>query len=343
MGANLPQLDARPWPREVPDFIPMPNGIAPPSTALPASISRHNSPDLSAQLHYAARRTLDAIVCSVLDDDPGLRLCAAFAAKNAARVIKGLNRLRDQTGTQRACIAVEADAPRKWDADLRAAARAAGIGVVELPNHYPQGDPAMLIYAVSEHRLRPDQLPVESGVLLLDAAAAAGVADEPGDVAAIPIGLLDHAAARAVYLLAPPGTTLKEALTTGNISQENATIYAGDWRRKRTAALDRGIEGGELTFHIFPKRPAPAPHPCIRCGWCLDVCPTHVWPALALEAAQRGDKQIALRANASACIECGLCDEICPSDLPLLTGVRAAQTPACEGIKEGMNAEAPRR
>ncbi|MGA2230018.1 MAG: 4Fe-4S dicluster domain-containing protein [Tepidisphaeraceae bacterium] len=333
MGAMPPQLDARPWPRELPEFIVAPrptrqtDSAAASSPVLgPVSSSRHNSPDLAAQLQYAARRTIDAIVCSVLDDDPHVRLCAAFAAREHERVIRGINRLRDQTGTQRACIALEADAPRPWDKALRAAANAAGIGVVELPNHYPQADPAILIYALADRPLRPGQLPVEAGILLLDAPAAAVAGDPPGEINPLPVGLLDHASKQVVYLLAHADSTLGDALQAAGISAENKSIFAGDWRRKRPASSDQQpLNSGELTFHLFPQTAAPAPQPCIRCGWCLDVCPTQVWPALALEAAQRGDAKIAARANASACIECGLCDQICPSDLPLLQGVRIAQ------------------
>ena len=74
-------------------------------------------------------------------------------------------------------------------------------------------------------------------------------------------------------------------------------------------------------FHLSdPAGPVMA-DPCIRCGWCLEICPTGVHPAGVLEAAQRSDAEMARQFGAHACIACGLCNYICPSNLPLMEAV----------------------
>jgi electron transport complex protein RnfC len=85
---------------------------------------------------------------------------------------------------------------------------------------------------------------------------------------------------------------------------------------------DAVLGSGELTLHVTLPEPVRSPQPCVRCGWCLEACPTRVQPAGVLEAAQRGDYQMAERAGLHACIECGLCTYVCPSRLPLLESIR---------------------
>jgi electron transport complex protein RnfC len=64
------------------------------------------------------------------------------------------------------------------------------------------------------------------------------------------------------------------------------------------------------------------PDPCIRCGWCVEACPSSIHPAGLLDASQRRDHAAADRYGISACVECGLCDYVCPSRLPILNGIR---------------------
>jgi electron transport complex protein RnfC len=81
------------------------------------------------------------------------------------------------------------------------------------------------------------------------------------------------------------------------------------------------------------------PHPCIACGWCVDVCPTSLIPIHLFELANKAQHFIAtapitptgggglpttpdpLRARpareALHCIGCGLCSYVCPTRLPL--------------------------
>jgi hypothetical protein len=58
--------------------------------------------------------------------------------------------------------------------------------VDRIANPYPQADPTLLLYTLLERRLRPNRLPTEVGVILLDAPAAIAIgalimADRPDD------------------------------------------------------------------------------------------------------------------------------------------------------------------
>jgi electron transport complex protein RnfC len=313
------QCDDAPWPRQLPtfrtlEFSPQPAG------SQTYSPDRHGSPNLQAQLECAQREPADTVICSALDGDPSLRLNAAVANRRAAQVVNGVRKLAEICGATQTWIAVEADAPPAWDGLLRQAARDGNVQIVEMANHYPQADPTLLLYTLTRRKLKPGLLPTECGVILVDAPAAAEfAAAAPGPM---PIGIYDHEHCGCSYFDVPAGISWKEVFRAAGISTDGMTIIAGDWPRNRCLDCSSLVGSGELTVQLAARSAPVNPQSCIRCGWCVQVCPTLAHPALLLEAAQLGDPNRARRGRLSACIECGVCDQICPSSLPLLAAIR---------------------
>jgi len=90
--------------------------------------------------------------------------------------------------------------------------------------------------------------------------------------------------------------------------------------------LDLSSASMEMDIETLALRPYPRTEvavDCIRCGWCVQSCPTALNPA-ALYAAQCMHEGVALADphDSLACIDCGLCSYICPSRLPLSTSIQ---------------------
>jgi electron transport complex protein RnfC len=209
--------------------------------------------------------------------------------------------------------------------------RAATLKTISLENDYPQADPTLLLYTLLGRRLRPGRLPVEQGVLMLDAAAAiaigaAALADEA--MQRVPMVLRDHDRGESFFLTVPVGCTVGSVLSIlrpqlqAGADTSGFLLRAGDVLRDDQVTLDAVLGTSELVVHLSTTPPAVNPQPCIRCGWCYESCPTRVQPADVLEAAQRDDRELAERAGLESCIECGICAYVCPSKLPLLAGIR---------------------
>jgi Na+-translocating ferredoxin:NAD+ oxidoreductase subunit C len=64
------------------------------------------------------------------------------------------------------------------------------------------------------------------------------------------------------------------------------------------------------------------PRPCVKCGYCVDVCPQNLVPALLGKYSANGLLSEAQALDIFACIECGLCAYVCPSKIPLLEQIR---------------------
>lgn len=71
------------------------------------------------------------------------------------------------------------------------------------------------------------------------------------------------------------------------------------------------------------------PRACVRCGYCLDVCPQNLFPAMLGEYCANGLVGDAVKQyELFACIECGLCAYVCPSKIPLLEQILAGKRQA---------------
>jgi electron transport complex protein RnfC len=286
---------------------------------------RLHSPDLLGQLHQALKRPVDTIICNLIDHDPMLRLQATMAGRFGALLIAGVSLLARLTRARNVWIAVEAGAAPKWWMPLRRELRKASVEVVPVLADYPQADPTLLIYTLLRRRLRPGRLPVEQGVLVLDGVSAIAIgraAEREQPMLQMPVAVRDHLRGKSHLLIAPVGTSIRHLLEHLKLPSEGVTLLRGDVLRDQAISADAVIAGGELTLHVLPAKAPVVPEPCIRCGWCVQTCPTAVQPAGLLEAAQRNDMDLAEHYGLGACIECGICAFMCPSHLPLLQGIR---------------------
>jgi electron transport complex protein RnfC len=291
---------------------------------LGVTAGRHTSPDLLGQLRGALAGPIDTVICSVLDSDSALPLSSILAARYTADLIAGVTLLAKITGASRAIVASEVHADATFPDPLRGLGTSSDIRFVNLANAYPQSDPTLMLYSLAHRRLAPGHLPNTLGVLLLDAAAAVaiGQAQQGKAMLRVPMAIHDHILHRTHFLSVPVGASVSDVLSACGILPEQKILRGGDLLRDVRIRGDAVIAGAELTIHITAPEPPENPDPCIRSGWCLDVCPTRVHPAVILEAAQRQDAGMADRAGIHACIECGLCTHVCPSRLPLLEAVR---------------------
>ena len=53
--------------------------------------------------------------------------------------------------------------------------------------------------------------------------------------------------------------------------------------------------------------------PCIRCGRCVEACPSHLVPTKLESAARMFDNETFEKLNGLECYECGSCTYVCPA------------------------------
>jgi Na+-translocating ferredoxin:NAD+ oxidoreductase RnfC subunit len=158
---------------------------------------RVGSPDLISQLYQCLSRPIDTVLCCVLDSDPNVPLNLSVAQTDPAALAVGVDLLSKLTGARRVWVAADPATSAGWFAAMDPLIRADGLRLVGLRGDYPQPHPTLLLHSLLRRKLRPGRLPVEKGVLLLDATAAVAIgrcasADLP--MLDVPIAIRDHVA-----------------------------------------------------------------------------------------------------------------------------------------------------
>lgn len=291
--------------------------------------SRAGCPDLRGQLDQCRALPIDTVLCCVLDTDPGLPLNATVARAFSAELGAGIDLMAKLLDARRVWIAADPLRLGTWFASLDPLIRADGLKLVPLRGDYPQADPTVLLHTLLRRRLRPGALPTEQGVLLLDAPAAVAVghcALRGQPTTDLPIALRDHVLGQSHFLLAPVGAMLADISRAIDIPPADVRFRGGDFLREQILCDHAVVGPGELAIHITAQETPVVSDPCVRCGWCIEACPTRIHPAHLLEAAQRHDHRLAKKFGMDSCIECGICSYVCPSRLPLLAAIRTLKS-----------------
>jgi electron transport complex protein RnfC len=275
-------------------------------------------------------------VCSLLDSDSALPLNAALGAHYPWQIAAGAALLASIVGARHTYLVTDMDAPAAWSAAMKRLRPAMRFHLASIRNDYPQPDPTLLLYTLLHRRLRPGRLPVEAGAIQIDAAAALAIGRmiyDDAPMLSVPLAARDRVRGVTHFLDVPIGAPVGGVLLSLGAPSDELIFRSGELLRDQRVGAEAIVAGGELIVDVSPRQFQMVPDPCIRCGWCVEMCPTRVEPAGVLEAAQRGDARMGEHYGIEACIECGICSFVCPSHLPLLEGIRILRR------KEMMNAE----
>ena len=64
---------------------------------------------------------------------------------------------------------------------------------------------------------------------------------------------------------------------------------------------------------------------CLRCGTCVDYCPSGLQPVNIVTAYKAKDKERLNKLKVTSCVECGMCSYVCPSKIEVTENVRRAK------------------
>ena len=304
--------------------------------------NRRSSPNFAVQLNQLLTRPVDTVLCTLLDESSRLPLNSALAHHYPAELLAGIWLMGELTSADNRWIVAEGGTPFRWLSDVREGSAQLRLRMIWVRNDYPQSDPTVLLYTLLNRKLRPGRLPTDQGVLLMDAATAIDIGrcaltGKPAD--RVPMAFRDHSTGVSKCVLVPAGMTLHQTMAAAGLNAGGKVLRAGDMLRDMRIDGDALAGSSELVIHASLREPAASPDSCIRCGWCLEGCPTRIHPAGLLEASQRRDLNLADHYGLDSCIECGICTYVCPSHLPLLDGIRQLQRQSRQVIERPASGE----
>ena len=300
---------------------------------------------------------LDWLIVNGLESEPGKTAQLRSLMDHTTDVLTTTSWLKQTLGARRACLVVDARRRRLPGrrsfpgglAELRRAARALPVGVLGLPNKYPQSFTPLLVQSVTGREVPYLGSAREVGVwvvgvcTVLDirraALAALGqmgtVISVGGDAVArpgnyrIPLGVTVGDVARQVGA-AGAATVLADNILSGPAVRHAKTVVTKRTQMLLFSTLDhRSLQAPTARRTLWAARTPPEvrmPMGCIRCGRCQDHCPVGIDPRALLDLVERGRFDRVGGRFPAACIDCGLCDYVCPSSLPLMRAVQRSRS-----------------
>jgi electron transport complex protein RnfC len=247
-------------------------------------------------------------------------------------LIQGTEIIRQKLNAEEAIIGVELNKPEAIETLKKHIRPEQRIKVVGLTVKYPQGAEKMLIQALLDLYIEPNQLPRDVGVAVNNVGTVIAIADYYN----IGMPLVERVVtvsgsgiANPANLLVPLGTPIRDVLEFcgGLKSATKSVIMGGPMMGTPIASLDAPIIKGSSGILAFTEEESATPteFPCISCGRCVEACPYFLNPSRLARLAKVNDFEGMDEYFVMDCVECGSCTYSCPSGIPIVQLIRVGK------------------
>ncbi len=278
---------------------------------------------------------VDTLLINGCECEPYLSTDHRIMLEHTQDLITGVRLAIRAAGAERAIIGVEDDKPDAIAALRAKLAKDDIISVGKVRAKYPQGSEKMLIKALLGREVPSGGFPYHVGVVVNNV----GTMAQLGHLLPLGEGMIERVITvagpgvqRPGNYLVPLGTPLRFLLQQVGFTGKDAShlILGGPMMGNTVASLDVPITKGVSGLVVLSDPETQAEdvriHPCIRCGYCVDVCPVGLNPSdLGKLAAKRQYALMQERFHLNDCFECGCCAYVCPSHIPLVQYFRIAK------------------
>lgn len=193
---------------------------------------------------------------------------------------------------------------------------------------YPMGWERTLVFALLGKRY--DKLPIEVGAIVSNATTAIMLAQAMKT--GLPIyekivTVSGNGIKEAHNVKCRVGTTFKELIEAcgGLVENDKFSLIAGGPMMGTAVTKDEVAVGAASNAVTVMKYAEVHEASCLRCGQCVDHCPSGLEPVNINKALKAKDLDLLKKLKPMDCIECGMCTYICPSKIEVTEGVRRAK------------------
>jgi len=281
----------------------------------------------------------DTIIVNGCECEPYITCDYRVMMEWTHQVLAGIKLVRRASECPSVFIGIEDNKPRAIKAMTEALAQTShneGITIVPVRTKYPQGGERQLIKAVAGKDVPTGGIPPMIGVLVINVATAAAVAeavvcDRPLTHRVVTVS--GESVAEPGNFYVPLGLPVHELIEfCGGVAQSLAKVVMGgpmmglsiadlNMPLTKTSGAITVLTKDQIGKAKFQHRQTP----CIRCGRCLEVCPENLNPTKIAHAVKYKALDVARNYYISACIECGCCSYVCPANIELTGYIRTGK------------------
>ena len=282
---------------------------------------------LADKVRDDAAGKIQTVLINACESEPYITSGHSLILTHPMEILKGTEILRRGTGARKAvivCLNHQLDAAEilrskifflKWK----------HLEIKVLPSLYPQGHPALLLSRYSKPGL-PEIIAgfqCESSVYHLATCYAvyeAVVHQKPFYERAVTVGGECVFEPRNIW--ARIGTSAEDLIKSckGLLREPEKVLFGGPMTGIEIGDRSMPLTPGTQGLLALPKEVTEEKkeEPCIRCGECVDSCPSGISPVMITLAAEQKLFSVAREYGAEQCIGCGNCQFVCPSKRPMM-------------------------
>lgn len=279
-------------------------------------------------IKYSNAKDIHTVVINAVECEPYLTTDYKMTKLNSEKIISGVRYLMVAAGAPNAVIAIKVKKEAARDALVEAAKDYPEIAVVEVPDRYPMGWEATLIYELFKKRY--NRLPSEIGVVVNNSTTAIAVHDALATGRVITKRLITvsgNVVKNPGNIFVPVGTLAEVVLKEFEIDEEKEFSLLPGGPMTSNPAKDASFalqtnNGGLTLLEKVKFRTIP----CLRCGACTANCPAGIQPVEIMRAFEARDYVRLEKLETLRCVDCGLCSYVCPSHIEVTDFVKKAKT-----------------
>lgn len=293
------------------------------------------------KLSIKPEQKCDCIIANGAECETHLTCDHRLMLENPVRVVDGLRAAMRAINVKEGIIAIEDNKPDAIEAMRKACQGREGVRVQVLKTKYPQGGEKQLIEAVTGRQVPSGGLPIQAGVIVMNVATCAAVADAviDGKPLVERIVTVTGAVRQPANLRLRIGTITEDIIgECGGFSGDVGKIVFGGAMTgmcaPNTSIPTAKATGGIL---VLDKQDAVSAEegPCLRCGKCVEVCPIGLHPLKIKIAADADRIDECKRLHVMDCTLCGSCSFICPAHRWLTASFKVAKQKLAAQAKKG--------
>ncbi|MCL2763923.1 MAG: electron transport complex subunit RsxC [Treponema sp.] len=274
-------------------------------------------------------KKIDTVIINGCECEPYLTTDNRIMIEESGRIVTGLKIILKVIQTARGIIAIEDNKPEAIEHLKEYCANIPDIKVAVVKTKYPQGCEKQLVDAITGREVPSGGIPIDVGCIVhnVDTVIAIHRAIIRGRPLMRKVVTLTGGAIRnpGNYKMRI-GTLLSDLVEmAGGYKSNPAKIVVGG-PMMGTAIFDTDVPIVKTTegviFLTEDEAYIPPEKNCIRCGCCVERCPSGLIPTELNADILKENSEAFIKHNGLDCIECGSCSYICPAKRRLSQAIR---------------------
>lgn len=286
-------------------------------------------------------KKIDTAILNGVECEPYLTADHRLMLEYPEDILNGFRLIMKILGVQRGIIGIENNKRDAVEVMRQYINNSNNIKIAVFPVKYPQGAEKQLIKATLNREVPSGGLPMDIGVVVQNVGTAKAVYDAVAHRRPLTHRVLTVTGSgirEPKNVLAPIGTSFQDIVDfCGGLTENASKIIMGGpmmgiSQPHLKVPVVKGTSGililEEKESHLRPEEP------CINCGRCVLVCPSHLLPTTLQMLVYNERIEEAEDLHIMDCIECGSCSYICPANRYLVQTIRHGKRQVIQARKK---------